>query len=476
MKRAISIVLIIATMITLFAGLGIQSNAAENAVAKAKVDSICQTVGFRPFVDDYTDCYKYVSAFCNKMYGCAPGGVSRYSLTKPGNFHLVAQAVGTGVNSSVLASTLSKAKPGDVVQMYWKAGTNYSTQHTAIVYAADSNAFTVLQDGKSWSTIQKSTYSYSSNAYRWCGNGYGISVYRYNDYDTKFPVQPYFESTQVLQKTYDKIQVKFHVKNPIKTKITKFRAQIRKKGESSWHNFDKAISFTGGFYSTRTFAANAGCKYSVKDGTTYEIRGIASSSAKSYYSSVTQVTTPARINISNASLSGKSSVKFTGSNISVNSLVNVSYNGKKLVKGTDYTFSKDNVKNIGKHTITVTGVGKFKGTRKFTITVYPKTPTLNSLSYSRLTGRISLKWARVADCTKQQIAISTSSSFTNSKSGMFSVDQSKQSGSIYNYTVNGKKLHVERGKTYYIKMRAYKVVNGEKIYGKWGTVKSIKCK
>lgn len=459
-----------------FAGLQISSNAATNAVAKAKVDSICETVGFRPFKDDYSDCYKYASAFCNQMYGCAPGGVSGYTLTRPGNFYLVDRAVGTGVTSSVLSSVLSKAKPGDVVQMYWKAGTNYSTQHTAIVYAADSSSFTVLQDGKSWSSIQKSTYSYDSNAYRWCGSGYGISIYRYNNYDSAFPEEPYFTTTDVLINDYNKIQVKFHVKDPNKTKITAFRTQVRVKGNSKWSSFKKELTYTTSFYKKSTIAANGGCKYTINDGTTYEIRGVASSAQKNYYSSIIQVTTPARISISNASLTGKSHVKYTGSNIAVNSLVNVSYNGSRLVKGTDYTFSKDYVKNIGKHTITLTGVGRFKGTRKFTITVYPKTPTLNSLSYNTFTGRISLKWARVADCTKQQIAISTSSSFTASKSGMFSVDQSKQSCSIYNYTANGKKLHVEKGKTYYIKMRAYKVVNGEKIYGKWGSAKSITCK
>lgn len=33
-----------------------------------------------------------------------------------------------------------------------------------------------------------------------------------------------------------------------------------------------------------------------------------------------------------------------------------------------------------------------------------------------------------------------------------------------------------KGKKYYVKVRAYKNVNGKKVYGKWSSVKSVKCK
>ncbi|MGN1421508.1 MAG: fibronectin type III domain-containing protein [Eubacterium sp.] len=33
-----------------------------------------------------------------------------------------------------------------------------------------------------------------------------------------------------------------------------------------------------------------------------------------------------------------------------------------------------------------------------------------------------------------------------------------------------------KGKKYYVKVRAYKTVNGKKVYGSWSTVKSVKCK
>ena len=190
-KRVLSVLLVVLMLLTSAPLGGVtdwfsnRASAATNANAKAVVDNICGTVGYRPGVDNYNDCYAYVSAFCKKMYGSAPGGVSGYTLTRPGSFYLVGQAAGTGVTAASLSSVLSQAMPGDVVQMYWDYGTGHG-QHTAIVYSADSSAFTILQDGASFSTIKKSTYNYSSNYTRWRGSGYGISLYRHSNYNNLF--------------------------------------------------------------------------------------------------------------------------------------------------------------------------------------------------------------------------------------------------------------------------------------------------
>ena len=190
-KRVLSVLLVVLMLLTSAPLGGVtdwfsnRASAATNANAKAVVDNICGTVGYRPGVDNYNDCYAYVSAFCKKMYGSAPGGVSGYTLTRPGSFYLVGQAAGTGVTAASLSSVLSQAMPGDVVQMYWDYGTGHG-QHTAIVYSADSSAFTILQDGASFSAIKKSTYNYSSNYTRWRGSGYGISLYRHSNYNNLF--------------------------------------------------------------------------------------------------------------------------------------------------------------------------------------------------------------------------------------------------------------------------------------------------
>ena len=51
--------------------------------------------------------------------------------------------------------------------------------------------------------------------------------------------------------------------------------------------------------------------------------------------------------------------------------VTVKYDGKKLVKGADYTVSYRNNKNAGTATVTLTGKGDFTGTRKVTFAIKP---------------------------------------------------------------------------------------------------------
>ena len=185
MKKTLSIVLSLIMLLSAFIGTNTTSYAATNEAAKAAIDNLCSTTGYRPGVDNYNNCKVYADAFCNKIYGCTPSGTSGYTLTNPGNFYMVGQTIGTGVNATTLSNLLSQALPGDVVQMNWDYGTG-SGQHTAIIYSADESSFTVLQDGASWSTIQKSTYSYSSSYKRWSGSNLGISLYRYKWYSDLF--------------------------------------------------------------------------------------------------------------------------------------------------------------------------------------------------------------------------------------------------------------------------------------------------
>ena len=43
-------------------------------------------------------------------------------------------------------------------------------------------------------------------------------------------------------------------------------------------------------------------------------------------------------------------------------------------------------------------------------------------------------------------------------------------------TAKSKVIAATKGKTYYYKVRAYKVVDGKKVYGPWSDVKSFKRK
>ena len=86
----------------------------------------------------------------------------------------------------------------------------------------------------------------------------------------------------------------------------------------------------------------------------------------------------AQVAISNASFKYTASQKYTGK--SVKPAVTVSYNGKTLVKGKDYTVTYVTAKNPGTYKMTVTGKGNYKGTKSLSYTV--KKPVINDTKFT----------------------------------------------------------------------------------------------
>jgi hypothetical protein len=85
------------------------------------------------------------------------------------------------------------------------------------------------------------------------------------------------------------------------------------------------------------------------------------------------------------------------------------------------------------------------------------TPTL-----SRSSDKVKVKWANINGESGYQISRSTSKTGTNIVS-----TYSTTSG-------NYKNVSATKGTTYYYKVRAYKVVNGTKVFGPWSDAKAFK--
>ena len=166
--------------------------------------------------------------------------------------------------------------------------------------------------------------------------------------------------------------------------------------------------------------------------------------------------------ISGAEVTVASKVTFTGT--SRKPAVTVKLSGKELVKNTDYTVKYSNNKEIGKATVTITGKGKYAGVIKKTFKIVPMKQVITSVTAK--TKAFVVKWTKDLNVDGYQIKYSTKSDFSGGKS-------------VYvkkNTTVSKTFTGLTAKKTYYVKVRSYKTVNGTKYYSSWSAAKKIKTK
>ena len=141
--------------------------------------------------------------------------------------------------------------------------------------------------------------------------------------------------------------------------------------------------------------------------------------------------------------------------------VTVTYSGKTLVKGADFTVSYENNKAIGKATVTITGKGHYSGTIKKTFKILP--PTVTQLTPVAGVKKVTVKYKTVMGDCRYQIAYRIKGTSTWTK-----VNTTLQTAKTI------KKL--KSGKTYQFKVRAYKKVDGTTYIGAWSEIKTVKVK
>lgn len=92
---------------------------------------------------------------------------------------------------------------------------------------------------------------------------------------------------------------------------------------------------------------------------------------------------------------------------------------------------------------------------------------LKSVSSARKKHAIRASWDKKSGANGYQIYYSRNKNFKKVSAKKIVKGGKKTSYVGKNFT---------KGKKYYVKVRAYKNVNGQKVYGKWSNVKSVKCK
>lgn len=132
-----------------------------------------------------------------------------------------------------------------------------------------------------------------------------------------------------------------------------------------------------------------------------------------------------------------------------------SYQANKLKAGQKYTYAV-------RAYVTVNGVKYYSDWVVLTAVTKPGTPTLK-VSAAKKSAKLT--W-------NKQSASGYVIYRATSKNGKYKKIATVKSGKTTSYK-NGK---LKSGKTYYYKIRAYKTVNGEKVYGAYSNIKKVKIK
>ena len=142
--------------------------------------------------------------------------------------------------------------------------------------------------------------------------------------------------------------------------------------------------------------------------------------------------------------------------------VTVYYNGAKLAKKY-YSVKYYSNKKPGIATVVITGKGSYKGkfncTRTFVIRpakVKIKTPVAGK-------GYLKVKWKKRPGCSGYEISVADNRNFNNARTVRINASSVKVTSLV-------------RGRKYYCRVRAYKVVQNKALYGSWSKIKVKKVK
>ena len=183
---------------------------------------------------------------------------------------------------------------------------------------------------------------------------------------------------------------------------------------------------------------------------------------KGNYTGLVSKTYSIKNNFKKATVSGISTKAFTGKNITQS--ITVKYNGKTLKKGTDYTVSYSNNKNIGTATVKIAGKGSYTGTITKTFKINPAKQEIQKLTAK--SKAFFVDWAQKGSATGYEIQYATNSKFTSAKKV-----------TITNNKTDTKTISKLSGKKkYYVRVRSYTTVKGTKYYGAWSSTKTVTTK
>ncbi len=166
------------------------------------------------------------------------------------------------------------------------------------------------------------------------------------------------------------------------------------------------------------------------------------------------------IAISDCTISGVKAKTYTGKAITLS--LTVKHNGTKLTEGTDYTVSYKNNKAVGTAAVTIKGKGNYTGKVQKTFTIRPKAAVLSALKAG--TEKLTVQWDKVSGVSGYEIQYSLKKDFSDAEK----ISAAKAS------TTKKVLKNLTAGKRYYVRIRTYKKVDGEKVYSVWSDALNAK--
>ncbi len=163
--------------------------------------------------------------------------------------------------------------------------------------------------------------------------------------------------------------------------------------------------------------------------------------------------------VGSVEFTGLKDVEYTGRKTSLD--LTFTYNGVVLKEGIDYNIIfKDNI-NVGTARIIVRGIGNYSGELKKAYRVIPKKTTINNIN-SR-TGGFSITWTKQdVQSDGYVIEYSDNNQFTGTKKSLVGVSSTAKSFS-----------GLTKGKTYYVRMRVYKDIDGVRYFSQYSNTKYV---
>ena len=262
----------------------------------------------------------------------------------------------------------------------------------------------------------------------------------------KIPVTKYTESNLVTQRT---------------KKATDYEITYRVKGTQKWNTVttDGQLEYT---------LKNLGVKdYQIK------VRAVADTATGikyGEYSAVTAASTKTpltKVTLGAASYEYDGKVKQPKVTVKAGNktLLNKKTKGNSNVT---VTYAKGRT-NVGTYKVTVKGKGNYTGTVVKTFKINPVKPAIGK-PVSNKAKQITVKWNAVKkQANGYEVMYSTAKNFKKGNATKTKVVKNNTAASL-------KISNLKSNKTYYVKVRTYKNVNGQTYYSKWSAVKKVTTK